>query len=111
MKKLTLAFLLIGILVLVPAVGAQAALSFDLVQIQFWPEYDRLEMLVIYTFELPAEQSLPVEMSVRIPARVGAPTAVAVLEGIQLVTREYSVTEEGDWAVVTLTTDSPVVHM
>lgn len=111
MRKLTLAFLLIGILVLVPAVGAQAALSFDLVQIQFWPEYDRPEMLVIYTFELPAEQSLPVEMSARIPARVGAPTAVAVLEGTQLVTREYSVTEEGDWAVVTLTTDSSVIHM
>ncbi len=111
MKKLTLALLLIGVLVLVPVVGAQTTLRFDVVQIQFWPEYDQPDMLVIYTFELPAEQSLPVEMSVRIPARVGEPTAVAVLEGNQLVTREYSLAEVGEWAVVTLITDSPVIHI
>ena len=111
MKKLTLALLLIGVLVLVPAAAAQTSPAFDVVQIQFWPEYDRPEMLVIYTFELSAGQTLPVEMSVRIPARVGSPTAVAALEGDQLVTREYSLSEEGDWSVVTLTADSSVIQM
>lgn len=111
MKRLILAVFMIGCLALVPVVGAQAVLRFDVVQIQFWPEYDSPDMLVIYSFELPPEQALPIEMSVRIPARVISPTAVAVLEGNQLVTREYTLSVEDDWTVVTLVTDSPVIHL
>jgi hypothetical protein len=111
MKRLILAVILIGCLALVSSAGAQAVLGFNIVQIQFWPEYDSPEMLIIYTLELPAEQALPVEISVRIPARAISPTAVAVLQGNQLVTREYTLSEEGDWVVVTLVTDSPVIHL
>ncbi|MBN2044998.1 MAG: hypothetical protein JW757_08270 [Anaerolineales bacterium] len=111
MKKLIFGLVLIGVLSVTSLAGAQTSLKFDQVQIQFWPEYDRPEMLVIFTLELPAEQALPVELSVRIPARVASPTAVAVLEGNQLVTREYSLSSEDPWTVVTLTADSPVIQL
>ena len=68
-------------------------------------------MLVIYSCELPVEQILPVEFSVRIPARAGEPTAVAVLDGNSLVTNEYSRTENGDWAEITLVSDSTFIQI
>jgi hypothetical protein len=68
-------------------------------------------MLVIYTFELAVDQSLPIEMTVRIPARVGDPTAVAVLDGTQLVTTGYTRVEDGEWAEISIFADSPVIHL
>ena len=97
MKRFRLHLTLLFILVLgfTGSVQAQSGLVFDSVQIQFWPEYDQPFMLVIYSLELPVDQALPVEFSVRIPARAGEPTAVAVLAGNSLVTNEYTRTESG----------------
>lgn len=111
MRKIGLAIALLTLLVLTPAAMAQTPVTFETVQVQLWPEYDRPEMLVILSLELAADQTLPVEVSLPIPASAGSPSAVAVLEGNQLVTREFSLTTEGDQTLVTLLADFPVIRL
>lgn len=71
-------------------------------EISLWPEFDQPEVLVIYRGLFAPETSLPVPVEVRIPARVGQPTAVAYVgEGGQRFNQEYSTQVEGDELVVT----------
>ena len=46
-------------------------------QVSLWPEYDKPSMLVIYRLTLPPQVSLPANLTVSIPSRVGKPNAVA----------------------------------
>jgi hypothetical protein len=110
-RTIALAITLFTLLVLTPFVQAQTAVTFESVQVQLWPEYDRPEMLVILNLELAADQTLPVEVSLPMPASAGSPLAVAVLEGSQLVTREFSLETEGDQTLVTILADSPVIRL
>lgn len=112
MKQMRFAvILLLFTLLLAGTVQAQADLSVNTVQVQLWPEYDQPAMLVIYTLELGTDQTLPAEVTVRIPAAVGDPLAVAVLEGDSLVTRQYTRTVDGDWADITLEADYSVIQI
>lgn len=111
MKRLVIGVTLLALFVLAPSVQAQSDPSFDSVQIQLWPEYDRPSMLVILTFQLSSDAALPAEFTARIPARAGEPNAVATLQGDQLVTSEYTRTVSGDWAEITVQAASPVVQL
>ena len=111
MKRIIPLLLLFLLLILTSTVSAQTELVFDTVQIQFWPEYDQPSMLVIYTLELSPSQPLPAEFMIRIPARAGEPTAVAVLEDNRLLTQAYTREVAGEWSEITVVTDSPVVHL
>ncbi|MEJ2599003.1 MAG: zinc ribbon domain-containing protein [Anaerolineales bacterium] len=74
-RLIALAFALV---LLMPfAVRAQAPLTLPSAEVELWPEYDQPDMLVIYHFTLPSSVSLPYNMTVRIPASVGDPHAVA----------------------------------
>ena len=55
----------------------QEAVSIQTLQIEVWPEYDRPAALVIYHITLASSVKLPAELSVRIPASTGGPSAVA----------------------------------
>ncbi|MEJ2757543.1 MAG: zinc ribbon domain-containing protein [Anaerolineales bacterium] len=112
MKRLRVAALLLAFtLLLAGTVHAQSDLLVNTAQVQLWPEYDQPAMLVIYTLELADAQLLPADVTVRIPASVGDPMAVAVLEESGLVTRQYTRTVDGEWAEITLETDFPVVQI
>lgn len=113
MKQIRFAMiLLVFTLLLAGTAQAQSELAVNTAQVQLWPEYDQPAMLVIYTLELAADQPLPADVTVRIPASVGEPMAVAVLEDDGgLVTRQYTRTVDGDWAEITLETDYPVVQV
>lgn len=112
MKRLPFAaLLLVYTLLLAGTVHAQTDLLVNTAQVQLWPEYDQPAMLVIYTLELSEDQPLPADVTVRIPASVGDPMAVAVLEETGLVTRAYTRTVDGEWAEVTLETDYPVIQV
>lgn len=111
MKRFIISLALLALFIVVPGVQAQSGLSFDSVQIQLWPEYDRPSMLAIFTFQLSSDAALPAEFTTRIPARAGEPNAVAVLQNDQLVTGEYTRTVSGDWAEITIVTNSPVVQL
>ncbi len=98
-KKLSV-FLLVFILLIVPlAAQAQQSVTLPAVQVDLWPEFDRPTMLVIYHISLPAKIILPVSMSIRIPAAVGTPNAVAAKQSDgALLTLQYTQQAEGDWS-------------
>jgi hypothetical protein len=78
--------------------GGPTLSSLDLA---LWPEYDRPEVLVIYRGAFAPETALPVAVEIRIPARVGAPTAVAYAgQGGERLNQEYTTRTEGDQLVV-----------
>lgn len=107
MKRLllTLAFALV---LLAGAALAQEAPTLASLDLSFWPEYDRPEVLVIYRGELDADASLPVQLEIAVPARVGQPTAVAYVDEMgQRLNQPYTTRVEGDLLIVSfeLSTD------
>ena len=111
MKKLTLLavlFLLLG----GTLAQAQEPLHLTAVEVDLWPEYDRPEMLVIYHVKLPAEISLPAEVTLLIPAAAGEPNAVAVrqMDG-SLLNATYDRQVDGEWAYITITATMPEIQL
>ena len=76
-KKLSIFFLSLVFLFVPVLTRAQQDIPFSSVEVDLWPEFDRPTMLVIYHITLPAQAKLPAPMSLRIPASVGTPNAVA----------------------------------
>lgn len=72
-------------------------------EVVFWPEFDRPDMLVIYRIYLSDTTDLPALVSVPIPTEVGAPHAVAVAnnEGDMFIT-PYTQQEAGGWLIIAL---------
>lgn len=80
---------------------AQDAPTLSSLEIAVWPEFDRPEVLVIYRGLLSADTPLPASVEIRIPARVGQPTAVAYVdEAGQRLNQQYTTRLEDDWLVV-----------
>jgi DNA-binding CsgD family transcriptional regulator len=91
MKKIILYTLLIPLILFPQWVSAQTEVSFDMLEIALWPEFDSPEMLVIYRFLLSPDTVLPATVSIPIPTAVGEPHAVAYLdEAGSLINAEYS---------------------
>jgi len=84
---------------------AQTEIRLEQLQVDLWPEYDRPDMLVIYRGTLPADTPLPATLTLRIPARVGQPHAVAYSdETDNLLEANYSTRMTEDWLAITLET-------
>ncbi len=47
--------------------SAQSEITLPLVSVQLWPEYDQPSMLVLTDFEIPADTTLPVDLTFSIP--------------------------------------------
>jgi hypothetical protein len=79
-------------------------------ELALWPEYDRSAVLVIYQAQVPAGTPLPATVSLPIPAAIGEPHAVALrgAEGM-LLEANYQLVQHGEWATVSMETDSPIV--
>jgi hypothetical protein len=94
-------------LLLVPG-RAQSDIRLARMEVDLWPEYDRPNLLVIYQAALPAEVTLPIELTFRIPVEAGEPHAVAVQQPDgQLLTTGYTRQVSGDWALITFTATTP----
>jgi hypothetical protein len=95
--------LLATLFLLVPvAANAQTALTLPSAEVDLWPEYDRPDMLVIYHLTLPSSVSLPYEMTIRIPASIGDPNAVAARQpDNSLFKIPYTRQVEGNWSLLT----------
>ena len=98
------------------AVAAQTtenALAIQSLQVDLWPEYDRPEVLLIYRIQLAEGTPLPATISVPIPAAVGEPFAVGMGPGAggRPLLAGYTRQVEGDWATITLETESLVAQV
>jgi hypothetical protein len=111
MKRFVWLTIVLIMLSLAMPVSAQQLLTLETVQVQFWPEFDRPAMLVIYTIDLPEDTPLPVNVTLRIPANAGEPNAVAVAVEDRLLTAEYTRTVDGGWADIVVVADSTRVHV
>jgi hypothetical protein len=98
--KRNLVFLVFILMVLALPVRAQETPTLSTLDIALWPEFDRPEMLVIYQGALAPETPLPASVELRIPARVGQPTALAYVSEDQLLTLQFVTRQDGDWLVV-----------
>jgi hypothetical protein len=106
MRRLT--FLILVVLLIFPvSVSAQQVITIEDMVIQIWPEYDRPEMLVIYSIKLADETQFPITLSFKIPAEAGDPFVVA--DGEVGDTVVYERTVEGDWGIISFITNSQSV--
>lgn len=105
MRKLIFLVLALALLALPNLAAAQSEVTFEEVQIQLWPEYDRPEVLVMYSISFPAETTLPVEAQVHVPANA-ALNAVAKLSGDAMLTVPYDTpSREGEWMTLNFQVD------
>jgi hypothetical protein len=80
---------------------AQGDLTLADLEIALWPEFDRPGVLVIYRGQFEPTTTLPQSVEVRIPAEVGAPTAVAYVgEDDGRYNLQYTTRVESDETIV-----------
>jgi hypothetical protein len=112
MKKWLTPIIIILVLLIPGVATAQENITFASLEIDLWPEYDRPEMLVIYRIELSPIVSLPVDLSIQIPAVAGEPNAVAIRDPHgSLLNTPYERQVEGDVATITFTAAMPGIQI
>lgn len=112
MLKRSIAILILAFALIPVHVRAQSEIRLARMEVALWPEYDEPSMLVLYKAALPAEVTLPVELTFRIPVAAGEPHAVALQQpGGTLMTATYTRQVSGDWALITFTATSPQVWL
>lgn len=80
---------------------SQNGLVFSELEIDLWPEYDHPGVLVIYHITLPAETTLPIDVSLSIPTEAGNPNAVAVRDANGgLFSIAYTREVNGEWSKI-----------
>lgn len=105
MRKYLVLFILVSLLVIPSVAQAQGDVRFGNLNIQLWPEYDHPNMLVMYSFNMAADSSLPAKVKIRIPADADV-NAVAKLNGGSMVNVPYDApVKDGDWVIITITVD------
>ncbi|MFU8772411.1 MAG: hypothetical protein ACNA8H_08330 [Anaerolineales bacterium] len=106
------ALISINLILLLPLnTAAQEHPTLSELDVNLWPEFDHPSMLVIYFATLSPQVSLPVEITLRMPASVDAPHAVAVGPTTASVGDVfYTQQVRGDWAYVTFTATMPAIQ-
>ena len=105
MRKFVLLVFLVSLMVFPNIAQAQNNVQISEMTVQFWPEYDSPDMLVMYSFVLSADTPLPAEVKIRIPANANL-NAVAKTDTDSLVNTPYDApVKEGDSVVITIPVD------
>ncbi len=112
-QKITTAILvlLIALTIYAAPVSAQEPVQIEAMRVDIWPEYDRPSVLVIYHITLSSETTLPANLSIRLPAQVGEPHAVAMSDPTGLYNLNYEIEPAGAWKKITFTTPIPDVRI
>lgn len=101
MKKLSALLCLLGWLVPSVTEAQLATTEIAEVKVDFWPEYDRPAVLVLYRIRLLEGTDLSVPVAIPIPAAVGEPHAVAWRDDKGgLLLAQYTRRVEGDRAML-----------
>ncbi len=110
MRKIFLAIFLASLLLIPTLAYAQSDVVIDEMSVQFWPEYDRAEMLVMYSIILEEDASLPANVKVRVPADADINAVAKLSEGKMLNVAYDTPIRDGDWIEITLVIDEMVPH-
>lgn len=111
LARIGLRWLFLLLLFMAPASQAQAPVALESAQIELWPEYDRPEMLVILSADLPADAPLPATLTLRLPP-AGTLHAVAMRDAQDgLVNMPYTTGLVDGSTVITLTLAQPNFHL
>ncbi|MFN2216194.1 MAG: zinc ribbon domain-containing protein [Anaerolineales bacterium] len=111
MRKLFLIIVILFLGFIPVSVRAQTDIHFSSVNVQIWPDYDQPNVLVIYHYVLADDVSLPATVDLLVPIQASV-NAVATSDASGgLLTADYSRTVDGDWAVLTTTTDSQNIQV
>jgi hypothetical protein len=114
---LFVSLLTIGTVAKSPAHGQTTATNPPLAQLEIdiWPEFDReSSVLVILRAEVAPEVSLPAQVSMRLPASSGGPTALAtaVSATSQLLTLDYTRSDvQVDFMTIAFSTPNRFFHV
>lgn len=100
MKRLLVLAALLAVLIVPSAAGAQGGTIINELRVKLWPEYDRSELLVIYTFSLAPGTLTPTQLQFRVPAEAQV-TAVAQDTPNGLFSVDFTSGSDGDWQTVT----------
>ncbi len=93
---------------------AQEGVRFASLEVDLWPEYDReRSMLVIYRIELAPDVPRSGQITLRLPAEVGTPNAVAEAQTATdtLFNVQYSSRQDDNWVYVTFSPTMPHVRL
>ena len=90
--------------------SAQEPVTFAALNVNFWPEFDQPNMLVIYEFVLAPDVSIPVDITLRIPADANLIAVAYQQDGGLLNAPFQEPIVDGDWQIVTLTVDTASVY-
>jgi len=107
-------FMLLVALAAVPASGAPLRNpQLANLQVEIWPEYDRPAALVILRGRLAADAPLPADVTLRIAAASGGPSAMAysAAEGGNLLNLEYQKTVAKDFITLRFTVPERSFHV
>lgn len=111
-QKWLILFSFILLLFIPVSVTAQQTVNFSAVTVDLWPEFDRPEMLVIYHITISPTVSLPTDVIVQVPARIGEPHAVAVRQADgALFSVQYQRRVRDQWAEISLTATTPDIQI
>ncbi len=94
----------------IPA-GGQSGVTLSSVSVDIWPEYDQPAVLVIYHLSISASTTLPVSLSLHLPAQAEVFAVANSDPTTGLVNAPYDRTVEGSQATLTLTANSKDVQV
>jgi hypothetical protein len=93
---------LAGALAARPAQAQNPDRRLALLGISLWLEYDQPGALIIYQGQLPANVTLPAQITFRLPKSSGGPSSTAAIDSAgKFHYVRPTLSEEGDWIVVT----------
>jgi hypothetical protein len=103
---------MVSVIMITGSAKAETNLQIQKLQVEIMPEYDRPDVLVIYHIALPPQTTLPVHMTLHIPAAAGKPTDVS-MEGLDgnLYKMEYTTQKNGDWLDITFSSMYPTMQI
>jgi ribosomal protein L40E len=109
-KCFTVLVVLVAFWISFPA-QAQTETHLSSVSVEIWPEYDQPAVLVICHITLSADETLPANLNLRVPAKAEV-YAVAVSDATgSLLNTPYDRTVQGSWASLKITASSRDVQV
>ncbi|RJP47174.1 MAG: zinc ribbon domain-containing protein [Anaerolineaceae bacterium] len=112
MRRIFTLLLLLGLLVSFRPAYAQGGPSLSSAEVWIWPEYDKPDVLVIQHLIVSPQTTLPVTMTLRIPAAAQQPHALAVGQTSDTVAdTPYTLEVDGKWVKVSFEVTGRAVQL